>query len=62
MGDGLADNHSDFVTNGREWRTSLLWGIGLVYAVNGHTSFLHDGWARDLTETILWHGRGGGIP
>ncbi|MAE20064.1 hypothetical protein CMK12_14240 [Candidatus Poribacteria bacterium] len=30
--------------------------MGLVYAVNGHTSFLHDGRARDLTEAILWHG------
>jgi CxxC motif-containing protein (DUF1111 family) len=24
--------------------------------VSGHTLFLHDGRARNLTETILWHG------
>jgi CxxC motif-containing protein (DUF1111 family) len=27
-----------------------------VETVNGHTRFLHDGRARDLTEAILWHG------
>ncbi|HKQ55490.1 MAG TPA: di-heme oxidoredictase family protein, partial [Methyloceanibacter sp.] len=24
--------------------------------VSGHTLFLHDGRARNLTEAILWHG------
>jgi len=24
--------------------------------VSGHTEFLHDGRARNLTEAILWHG------
>ena len=24
--------------------------------VNGHTFYLHDGRARNLTEAILWHG------
>ena len=24
--------------------------------VNGHTYFLHDGRARNLTEAIMWHG------
>ena len=33
-----------------------LWGIGLTETVNGHTFFLHDGRARNLTEAILWHG------
>jgi CxxC motif-containing protein (DUF1111 family) len=33
-----------------------LWGIGLTETVNGHTYFLHDGRARNLTEAILWHG------
>ena len=42
--------------SGREWRTAPLWGIGLTEVVNGHTRFLHDGRARDLTEAILWHG------
>ncbi len=56
MGDGLADNRPDFAASGREWRTSPLWGIGLVDTVSGHTRFLHDGRARNLAEAILWHG------
>lgn len=56
MGAGLADQQADFRANGREWRTAPLWGIGLMETVNGHTHFLHDGRARNLTEAILWHG------
>lgn len=56
MGEGLADNASDFLATGSEWRTPPLWGIGLVKTVNKHTNFLHDGRARNLTEAILWHG------
>ncbi|OGE23471.1 MAG: hypothetical protein A3J42_03020 [Candidatus Dadabacteria bacterium RIFCSPHIGHO2_12_FULL_53_21] len=55
MGDGLADRRPDFLANGREWRTSPLWGIGLTKTTNGHTNFLHDGRARNLEEAILWH-------
>jgi CxxC motif-containing protein (DUF1111 family) len=56
MGEGLADNRSEFLANGREWRTPPLWGIGLTQQVSGHTQFLHDGRARNLLEAILWHG------
>lgn len=56
MGDGLADNRNEFLANGREWKTRPLWGIGLTTVANGHTNFLHDGRARNLTEAILWHG------
>ncbi len=56
MGEGLADNRPDGEANGREWRTGPLWGIGLTETVNGHTNYLHDGRARNLTEAILWHG------
>jgi len=56
MGEGLADNRPDFLASGREWKTRPLWGIGLTQLVNGHTDFLHDGRARNLTEAILWHG------
>ena len=56
MGEGLADNRPDGLATGTEWRTSPLWGIGLVETVNGHTMFLHDGRARNLEEAILWHG------
>jgi CxxC motif-containing protein (DUF1111 family) len=56
MGPDLADDRPDGRASGSEWRTPPLWGIGLVETVNGHTRFLHDGRARDLTEAILWHG------
>ncbi len=56
MGPGLADGRPDFQASGQEWRTPPLWGIGLVETVNGHTMFLHDGRARNLTEAIIWHG------
>lgn len=56
MGEGLADNRSEFKAGGRDWRTPPLWGIGLTETVNGHTQFLHDGRARNLLEAVLWHG------
>jgi len=56
MGDGLADNRPVGSASGQDWRTPPLWGIGLTETVNGHTLFLHDGRARNLTEAILWHG------
>jgi len=56
MGEGLADGQAVGDAGGSEWRTPPLWGIGLTKTVNGHTFFLHDGRARNLTEAILWHG------
>lgn len=56
MGPDLADNRPDYLATGSEWRTPPLWGIGLVQTVNGHTNFMHDGRARNLTEAVLWHG------
>ncbi|MEM7302926.1 MAG: di-heme oxidoredictase family protein [Pseudomonadota bacterium] len=56
MGEGLADGQPVGAANGREWKTPPLWGIGLTQTVSGHTRFLHDGRARNLTEAILWHG------
>ena len=56
LGDGLADGQQVGVADGREWRTAPLWGIGLTRTVNGHSFFLHDGRARNLTEAVLWHG------
>jgi CxxC motif-containing protein (DUF1111 family) len=55
MGAGLADNRPDFDADGREWRTSPLWGIGLRDIVNYPAFYLHDGRARSLSEAILWH-------
>ncbi len=56
MGAALADNRPDFGASGREFRTPPLWGIGLVNTVNGHTTLMHDGRARNLEEAVLWHG------
>jgi CxxC motif-containing protein (DUF1111 family) len=56
MGPGLADNRPDFEATGSQWRTTPLWGIGLLQTVNGHTFLLHDGRARGIAEAILWHG------
>jgi CxxC motif-containing protein (DUF1111 family) len=56
MGEGLADLRPEAQATGYEWRTAPLWGTGLTEAVSGHTYFLHDGRARNLTEAILWHG------
>lgn len=56
MGDDLGDNRPDFLAEGNEWKTRPLWGIGLTQVVNGHTDFLHDGRAKNITEAILWHG------
>jgi CxxC motif-containing protein (DUF1111 family) len=56
MGEGLADGRPEGTATGSEWRTTPLWGIGFTQTVNGHSFFLHDGRARNLTEAILWHG------
>lgn len=56
MGDRLGDGRPDYLATGNEWKTRPLWGIGLTQVVNGHTRFLHDGRARNLTEAIMWHG------
>jgi len=56
LGDGLADLRDEAQATGYEWRTPPLWGVGLTQTVSGHTFFLHDGRARNLTEAILWHG------
>lgn len=56
MGPGLADNRPEARATGSEWRTPPLWGIGMTEQVSGHTYFLHDGRARSLLESILWHG------
>jgi len=56
MGEGLADNHSEFLASGNQWRTPPLWGIGLTQLISGHSQLLHDGRARSIQEAILWHG------
>ncbi|MBK9502725.1 MAG: thiol oxidoreductase [Leptospiraceae bacterium] len=55
MGEELSDGFKDGLANGREWRTSPLWGIGLYLSVSQHSNLLQDGRARDIQEAILWH-------
>jgi CxxC motif-containing protein (DUF1111 family) len=56
MGPDLADNRPDYLATGNEWRTTPLWGVGLLQRINGNTLLLHDGRARSVEEAILWHG------
>ena len=56
MGAGLADERSEFLAEGNEWRTAPLWGIGLKKLTAGAAYYLHDGRARSIEEAILWHG------
>ena len=56
MGPELADGRPDFQATGSQWRTSPLWGVGLLQTVNHHSQLLHDGRARGIAEAILWHG------
>jgi CxxC motif-containing protein (DUF1111 family) len=56
MGDELADNFVEGEANGREWRTTPLWGLRLFESQLGGTAFyLHDGRTSDLREAILAH-------
>lgn len=56
MGTALADGWSEFSANGREWRTTPLWGLGFVRQLgNARPVYLHDGRARSIEEAILWH-------
>ncbi len=57
MGDDLADGRPDGQADGREWRTSPLWGLRLVREfLDGDAFFLHDGRARSIEEAIMFHG------
>jgi CxxC motif-containing protein (DUF1111 family) len=57
MGDALADNRPDGQANGREWRTTPLWGLRLMKRfLNGQALLMHDGRARSVEEAILQHG------
>jgi len=56
MGPDLADNFMEGEATGVEWRTTPLWGLGIVESVLGGTPFyLHDGRTSDLREVIALH-------
>jgi CxxC motif-containing protein (DUF1111 family) len=57
MGDALADNRPDGNANGREWRTTPLWGLRLMRQfLDGQALLMHDGRARTVEDAILLHG------
>lgn len=56
MGESLADNRSDGSANGREWRTTPLWGLRLMRRfLNGEAFLMHDGRARTVEDAIRMH-------
>jgi len=56
MGPALADNFPEGEATGTEWRTTPLWGLGIVGNLLGGTPFyLHDGRTSDLVEVIDLH-------
>jgi CxxC motif-containing protein (DUF1111 family) len=57
MGDGLADYRADGDADGREWRTTPLWGLRVMREfLNGQAFLLHDARARSVEAAILLHG------
>jgi CxxC motif-containing protein (DUF1111 family) len=57
MGDGLADYRADGDGNGREWRTTPLWGLRVMRGfLNGEAFLLHDGRAHSVEEAVRLHG------
>jgi CxxC motif-containing protein (DUF1111 family) len=57
LGDRLADHYPEGEATGREWRTTPLWGLGVVKnLLGGQEFYLHDGRARTLEEAITLHG------
>lgn len=57
MGETLADGFPEGQATGREWRTTPLWGVGIVGDLLGGQGFyLHDGRAKTLDEAIRLHG------
>ncbi len=57
MGSALADYYPEGEATGFEWRTTPLWGLGIVpNLLGGHAYYLHDGRARTLLDAIMLHG------
>lgn len=57
MGSNLADGVPDEEASGSEWRTTPLWGIGIIDGqLGGDQFYMHDGRARTLDEAIILHG------
>jgi CxxC motif-containing protein (DUF1111 family) len=56
MGPTLADRYPEQGATGSEWRTTPLWGLGLVdELLDGEGYYLHDGRARSIGDAIELH-------
>ena len=55
MGARLSDSVQEGDASGHEWKTPALWGNGKGIG-KSKSYFLHDGRARNILESILWHG------
>jgi len=57
MGPELTDNYPEGEASGPEWRTTPLWGLGIVEnLLGGKPFYLHDGRTSDLSQAVLLHG------
>ena len=57
MGAELADNYVEGDALETEWRTTPLWGLGIIRNATGGTPYyMHDGRTSDLVEAIRLHG------
>jgi CxxC motif-containing protein (DUF1111 family) len=57
MGPGLDDGYTEGSAKTYEWRTPMLWGLGLSPTAQGNNYYLmHDGRARSIEEAIQLHG------
>jgi CxxC motif-containing protein (DUF1111 family) len=57
MGEGLADGRPDGDADGREWRTTPLWGLRVARDfLDGDLYLMHDGSARTIEAAIELHG------
>jgi CxxC motif-containing protein (DUF1111 family) len=56
LGPDLADSFIEGEASGTEWRTTPLWGLGIVDNVLGGTPYyLHDGRTSSLPDVINFH-------
>lgn len=57
MGDALADGFPEGEATGSEWRTTPLWGLGIIgRPLGGSEYYLHDGRATSIARAIELHG------
>ncbi len=57
MGQELSDNFIEGEAGEMEWRTTPLWGLGIIQNATGGTPYyMHDGRTSDLVEAIRLHG------